>query len=168
GRPGGTGRRAGPGGSSAGRETSSAGTMTQYPTGRHPGPPREIWTARGRRFKVPGEDGMSSPATRRQFLGTAGAPLALSGVPPPAAQPRQRPRVAAVFTEFTYRSHAHVILENFLEPYLFNGERTDPGVEGVSFYAHQPPRGPMTQDVAREYKIPIVHPLPRSPLPSPH
>src|SRR5262245_6831256 len=98
---------------------------------------------------------MSSPATRRQFLGTAGAALALSGVPLPAAQPRQRPRVAAVFTEFTYRSHAHVILENFLEPYLFNGERTDPGVEVVSFYADQTPRGHMTEDVAREYKIPI-------------
>ncbi|HJZ55886.1 MAG TPA: hypothetical protein VKE74_13035, partial [Gemmataceae bacterium] len=98
---------------------------------------------------------MSSPATRRQFLGTAGAALALSGVPLPAAQPRQRPRVAAVFTEFTYRSHAHVILENFLEPYLFNGKRTDPGVEVVSFFADQAPKGHMAEDVAREYKVPL-------------
>ena len=63
--------------------------------------------------------------------------------------------VAAIFTEFTYRSHAHVILESFLEPYLFNGKRTDPGVEVVSFFADQTPKGHMTEDVAREYKIPV-------------
>jgi hypothetical protein len=98
---------------------------------------------------------MPPPATRRQFLGTAGAALALSGAPLPAAEPQKRPKVAAVFTEFTYRSHAHVILENFLEPYLFNGKRTEPGVEVVSFFADQSPKGHMTEDVAREYKIPV-------------
>jgi hypothetical protein len=99
---------------------------------------------------------MKSTTSRRQFLGiTGGVALALSGVPLPAAEPKQRPKVAAIFTEFTYRSHAHVILENFLEPYLFNGKRTDPGVEVVSFFADQTPKGHMTEDVAREYKIPI-------------
>jgi hypothetical protein len=73
----------------------------------------------------------------------------------PAPAPQQRPKVAAIFTEFTYRSHAHVILENFLEPYLFNGKRTDPGVEVVSFFADQSPKAHMTEGVAREYKIPI-------------
>ncbi|MBX6315160.1 MAG: hypothetical protein IRY99_19960 [Isosphaeraceae bacterium] len=56
-----------------------------------------------------------------------------------------RPQVAAVVTEFTYRSHAHVILENFLNPYLFNGRRTDPGVEVVSLYVDQFP----ARDMAR-------------------
>ncbi len=98
---------------------------------------------------------MTPSATRREFLGTAGVALALSGVPLCAAEPPKRPRVAAVFTEFTYRSHAHVILENFLEPYLFNGKRTEPGVEVVSFFADQTPKGHMTDDVAREYKIPV-------------
>ncbi|HLN29094.1 MAG TPA: hypothetical protein VK395_15200 [Gemmataceae bacterium] len=99
---------------------------------------------------------MSAQKSRRQFLGVAlGAAASLSGLSMPAAGPRRRLRVAAVFTEFTYRSHAHVILENFLEPYLFNGKRTDPGVEVVSFYADQRPQGDMTQDVARAYKIPI-------------
>src|SRR6266568_715823 len=98
---------------------------------------------------------MRQSATRRQFLGTAGAALALSGVPLSAAEPQKRPKVAAVFTEFTYRSHAHVILENFLEPYLFNGKRTDPGVEVVSFYADQSPKSHLTEDVAREYRVPV-------------
>jgi hypothetical protein len=93
--------------------------------------------------------------TRRQFLGSAGTALALSTMPALAMKPKKRPKVAAIFTEFTYRSHAHVILENFLEPYLFNGKRTEPGVEVVSFFADQRPRGDMTDDVAREYKIPI-------------
>jgi hypothetical protein len=95
---------------------------------------------------------MAIPATRRQFLSTASSSL-LSRFAS-SADPVKRPKVAAVFTEFTYRSHAHVILENFLEPYIFNGKRTDPGAEIVSFYADQKPRGDMSAAVAREYKIP--------------
>lgn len=90
--------------------------------------------------------------TRRQFVLAAAA---LAGSPwQLAAQPKKRPRVAAVYTVFRHRSHAHDFLENFLEPYYFNGKLTDPGVEVVSFYAdQQAPRGDMTQDVARQYKV---------------
>ncbi len=99
---------------------------------------------------------MKSTTTRRQFLGIAGgATLALSGLPVLGAEPKKRLKVAAIFTAFTYRSHAHVILENFLEPYLFNGKRIDPGVDVVSFCADQTPKGHMTEDVARDYKVPI-------------
>ncbi|GIT31180.1 MAG: hypothetical protein Ct9H300mP1_32260 [Planctomycetaceae bacterium] len=38
--------------------------------------------------------------------------------------------------------HAHVILENFLGPYLFNGVPTDPGVDIVSIYADHDPAKP--------------------------
>jgi hypothetical protein len=86
--------------------------------------------------------------SRREFLGTA---LAL----PIRVEEPKRLRVAAVFTEFTYRSHAHVILENFLEPYLFNGRVTDPGMDVVSFYADQSPNDDMTPAVAKAYKIPV-------------
>ena len=78
-------------------------------------------------------------ATRRQFLSTAGATLALARASVLDAEPVKTLKVAAIFTEFTYRSHAYVILENFLEPYLFNGRRTIPGVEVVSFYSDQLP-----------------------------
>ena len=74
-----------------------------------------------------------SPFSRRTFLAAAAAsPLLLHAAP-------KRPKVAAIFTSFTHRSHAHVILENFLQPYLFNGKRTDPGVDVVSFYATNSP-----------------------------
>jgi hypothetical protein len=73
-----------------------------------------------------------------------------------AAQDGRRLKVAAILTEFTYRSHAHVILENFLQPYYFNGQETDPGCDIVSMYADQLPAGrDMARDVAARYKIPL-------------
>jgi hypothetical protein len=93
---------------------------------------------------------------RRQWLGaTAGAVSTAWGLSSVLrAATTQRPRVAAVVTEFTYRSHAHVILENFLEPYYFNGKLTDPGVDVVSLYVDQTPTGrDMSVDVAKQYNI---------------
>src|SRR5262245_48910236 len=98
---------------------------------------------------------MSLRATRREFLRTVVAARGLRGMPLPAAVPPNGPSVAAGVTEFSDRRHAHVILENLLEPHLFNGKRTDPGVEVVALHADQSPKGHMTDDVAREYKIPI-------------
>lgn len=72
-----------------------------------------------------------------------------------AAEPTDRPRVAAIFTDFRHRHHAHVILENFLQPYLFNGKKTDPGVDVVSFYADQSLPGDMTGEISRQFHIPI-------------
>ncbi len=65
------------------------------------------------------------------------------------------PKVAAVFTIFEHRSHAHVLLENFLEPYLFNGKVVYPGVTISSFYADQFHKGDMARDVAKKYGIPL-------------
>jgi hypothetical protein len=70
-----------------------------------------------------------------------------------ADQPRLR--VAAILTEFTYRSHAHVILENFLKPYLFNGQWIDPGMDVVGIYVDQFPDGDMARSVSHEFGIPI-------------
>jgi hypothetical protein len=102
--------------------------------------------------------------SRREFLGRSAAlagsivaaPGALFGAepqPPPAK--KARPRVAAICTEFTYRSHAHVILENFLEPYLFNGKLHTSPVEIASLFIDQFPDKEMGRQVAEEYAIPI-------------
>jgi hypothetical protein len=95
---------------------------------------------------------------RRQFcrrgVAAAAAALGLTGSGTPAAE--KRLKVAAVFTEFTYRSHAHVLLENFLEPYYFDGRPTDPGCEVVAFYADQfPARRDLARAVAKAYRIPV-------------
>ncbi len=93
--------------------------------------------------------------SRRQFLQTGAAALPLLGGLASAA-PKRRPRVAAIYTICTYRSHAHVILENFLGPYLFNGNKTDPGVDIVSIYADQRPDGSdMTGEISRQFKLPV-------------
>lgn len=93
---------------------------------------------------------------RRDFLRiSAGAALAPWVVGSRAGDHREPFRVAAVMTEFTYRSHAHVILENFLEPYLFNGQKVEPPQQVVSFYVDQFPEGEMAHEVARKYAIPI-------------
>lgn len=93
--------------------------------------------------------------SRRSFLAaSAGAVLApaLWGADPPA----RRPRVAAVYTVFRHRSHAQNVLENFLQPYLFNGKVVDPGADVVSFYADQrSPEGDRTDEVARAFKVPV-------------
>jgi hypothetical protein len=65
--------------------------------------------------------------TRRQFV-LAAAALTGLGRLTPAAEPKKRPRVAAVYTVFSHRTHAHDILENFLEPYYFNGKLTDAAI----------------------------------------
>lgn len=99
--------------------------------------------------------------TRRDFLtqcatGAAGAALLnLPGRFAWAAEADKPIRVAAIMTTFTHRSHAHVILENFLQPYLFNGKVTQPGMEVVSFFVDQIGSGDMARGVAKRFDIPI-------------
>jgi hypothetical protein len=103
---------------------------------------------------------MASPhlrLSRRNALRATGA-LALAaqlGSLAYAQGPAKRPKVAVLYTAFFYRSHAHVILENFLEKYLFNGKRTDPGVDVVSLWRDQSPKGDMTDQVVKDYKLPL-------------
>lgn len=98
---------------------------------------------------------------RRRFLRRAGVGFAGVSIAQPLlggfvlGAETTRPKVAAIMTSFQYREHAHVILENFLQPYLFNGKRTDPGCDVVSFYVDQFPAKDMARDVAKTYKIPI-------------
>jgi hypothetical protein len=55
--------------------------------------------------------------SRRDLLATGLAAAALPLLPGEASsEDRRRPKVAAVFTAMAHRFHAHVILENFLEP----------------------------------------------------
>jgi hypothetical protein len=98
------------------------------------------------------------PLTRRRVLQTlVGLPL-LGAARAWAGEARRRPRVAVVYTVCHHRSHAHVILENLLTPYLFNGRRTEPTVEVVSLYADQRSRArnepDLTDEITRRFKVP--------------
>ena len=114
----------------------------------------------------PTQSGQLSQVSRRRFLGQAGrfatgvalaAGSNFSLAPMVFGAEKPRLKVAAVLTEFTYRSHAHVLLENFLEPYLFNGKLTSSGMEVLSFYVDQFSERDMARDVAAKYNIKI-HP----------
>ena len=100
---------------------------------------------------------MKGHLDRRDFLRHTAAGLAGASLLPAAFagdKPARPLKVAAIYTEFRLRSHAFNILENFLEPYLFNGQRIDPGMDIVSFYADQTARErDLTCAVARRYRI---------------
>ncbi len=95
--------------------------------------------------------------SRREFLRAAGLGLAGAslGIRPGLAADPAEIKVAAVITEFSYRSHAHVILENFVNPYLFNGEKTLSGMKVVALYVDQFPKDEMSRAFSKEYNIPI-------------
>src|SRR5437867_11633755 len=82
-----------------------------------------------RAVKRPPASRSQTPLARRRFIGrlaeaaTGAAFLGGNHLPlmdRAFGADKNRLKVAVVLTEFTYRSHAHVLLENFLEPYLFN------------------------------------------------
>jgi hypothetical protein len=81
-------------------------------------------------------------------------PLAESGLAEDTPR-RQRPRVAALFDVCRHRSHANVILENFLLPYYFNGKKIVPEVDIVAMYADQLPTGEFAREISREFGIPL-------------
>lgn len=98
----------------------------------------------------------SNQLNRRDWIGAAAGLLSLSALGRSAFAAQKKLRVAAVLTEFTYRSHAHVILENFLEPYLFNGKVIESGMEVASMYVDQFPEGrDMSREISKKYNIPI-------------
>src|SRR5438094_6405367 len=104
----------------------------------------------------------SAKIGRREFLSqtgqtAAGLMLAFALPVSALAAGSKRLKVAAVITEFSYRSHAHVILENFVEPYLFNGKWISPGMDVVSLYVDQFPDGELGRAFATKYKIPIYN-----------
>ncbi len=92
---------------------------------------------------------------RRQFLIGSAAGLSSGLWNSLAAEPMKRPRVAAIFTEFRFRSHAFDFLENFFKPFLFNGKLVDPGVDVVSLYADQFPKEDMARDVSKRFNVPL-------------
>src|SRR5262245_28838366 len=96
--------------------------------------------------------------SRRDFLtrttvGVAGASLAPWSALARAAAADKPFKVAAITTTFTHRSHAHVILENFLVPYLFNGQVTQPGMQVASLFVDQVGGDDMSKDVAKQFNI---------------
>lgn len=112
-------------------------------------------------------DVFTEKTTRRRFvqLSATSFPAVFGSLSNGLAENKgkKRIKVAVVMTVFFYRSHAHVILENFLQPYLFNGKVVDPRKEFdiASFYVDQLAVGAegkstdMSKEVAKEFGISV-------------
>jgi hypothetical protein len=96
-----------------------------------------------------------STISRRLWIQATGAlgAVALSGRLP--AMQVTRPKIAAVFTELRFRSHAYNFLVNLMGKYLFRGQRVDPGADVVSFYADQFPTGDMAREASKRFSVPL-------------
>ena len=93
------------------------------------------------------------PRFAAEAMAAAMSPSQVSSAPEGAKKPL---RVAAIVTEVAYRLHPHVIIENFIEPYIFNGKRTESGCRIVSLYVDQVRDIDMSRAISRAYDIPIV------------
>src|SRR5204862_2356985 len=58
-------------------------------------------------------------------------------------------------TELRFRSHAYNFLVNLMGKYVFRGQRVDPSVDVVSFYADQFPTGEMARAASQRFGIPL-------------
>ncbi len=87
--------------------------------------------------------------TRREFLGTAAAAVALRAL----AADKPPVRVAIVTTIYKYLSHGQHIGDRFLIGYPIDGEWHMPNVKVVSLYVDQKPEGDLSAERAKEFEF---------------
>jgi hypothetical protein len=92
--------------------------------------------------------------TRREFLGTSSAALALAGVPqhvPAAESTGKRKRLALISTLWIYQSHTQHIGDRFLVGYPHQGKWHRPEMDVVAAYVDQKPAGDLSGERARSF-----------------
>ncbi|MGH9721197.1 MAG: hypothetical protein ACRD8O_13360 [Bryobacteraceae bacterium] len=89
---------------------------------------------------------MPMPMTRRSMLGASAAALASA---------TNRKTVAAIVTEYRYRSHADVICGRILEGYSPDNVRVEPRTRIVSMYTDQIAEKDMSRDLAAKHAFRI-------------
>jgi hypothetical protein len=91
--------------------------------------------------------------TRREFLGTSSAAVALAGLKPQAsaAGEARRKRLALIATLWTYQSHAQHIGDRFLVGYPHRGQWHRPEMDVVAAYVDQKPAGDLSAERGRSF-----------------
>jgi hypothetical protein len=92
--------------------------------------------------------------TRREFLGTSSAALALAGLPqdPAAAESTgKRKRLAIISTLWIYQSHTQHIGDRFLVGYPHQGKWHRPEMDVVAAYVDQKPAGDLSGERAHSF-----------------
>ena len=90
--------------------------------------------------------------TRREFLGTTSAAIAVVGLPKDsAAATAKRKRIAIISTVWTYQSHTQHIGDRFLVGYPHQGAWHKPEMDVVAAYVDQKPAGDLSGERARSF-----------------
>ncbi len=76
----------------------------------------------------------------------------------PIAFAVERPKIAAIVTEYRKYSHGQHIVDRFLEGYGWNGTHHHPPMDLVSLYVDQRNRGDLTPDRAKRFPTMKVYP----------
>jgi len=92
--------------------------------------------------------------TRREAIATLAAGAAAAGglsvadteVRAEESQPKPRPRIAAVVTEYRKGSHGQGIIDRLMDGYGWDGRWHRPALDVVSMYVDQRPRGDLTDE----------------------
>lgn len=94
--------------------------------------------------------------SRRAFLETTLAGMAVSGLAQAAAPTASPPkRLAVITTEWRYHSHAWHMAERFLVGYPHHGRWHHPPLKVVGAYVDQTPETDLSRQRAREFGFPI-------------
>jgi hypothetical protein len=93
-------------------------------------------------------------STRRSFLASTAAGVALAHLPLHAAAP-PRKRIALLGTEMRRHSHAQHFIDRFLLGYTWQGAWRRPEVDLVSIYLDQFPEGDLGRAAARRHGVPL-------------
>lgn len=94
--------------------------------------------------------------TRREFLASAGAMLAMPAAVTGQGTPKpKRRKLAVVTTEWRYHSHAWHMAERFLTGFPLRGKWHRPKFEVVAAYVDQRPANDLSRQRAAEFGFPI-------------
>jgi hypothetical protein len=93
--------------------------------------------------------------SRRTFLASCSAALALASVSRAQEKVPKKKRMAVVTTLWNYRSHAWHMAERFLHGYPREGRWHRPPIEVVSAYVDQRPEGDLSGQRSAEFGFPI-------------
>jgi hypothetical protein len=101
--------------------------------------------------RVKATDSSKSFLTRREVLAAVPVGLIAGGALADVAGSGTRPRIAAVVTEYRLKSHGQGIVDRFLDGYGWEGRHYRPGVEIVSLYVDQKPKGDLSAERVKRH-----------------